>query len=158
MRLFSAVLAEDWARACDVAGLPRPGALDDLLVETFDLLERNGAAPWNARLRRLVGGSPEPSRQDALLAALTAREREVALLAAQGLTNKKIAARLFVTVRTAEYHVHNALTKLGMASRADLRDAFGTTGEPDPAGAPEPPQDAAQPGTSAIVSESLPTA
>lgn len=161
LRLFSAVLAEDWAHACDAAGRPRPAELDDLLVATVDLLERNGADAWSGRLRGLVVGSSARSRRDARLAALTAREREVALLAAQGLTNKQIAALLFVTVRTAEYHVHNALTKLGMASRVDLRDAFGTTGRPDASGPTEPPRDAAaadQPGTSAIVNESLPTA
>lgn len=58
------------------------------------------------------------------LAELTSREREVALLVAEGLTNREIATRLFVTVRTAEYHVHNALTKMNMTSRSQLQEAM----------------------------------
>ena len=36
----------------------------------------------------------------------------------------RIATRLFVTVRTAEYHVHNALTKMNMSSRSQLQEAM----------------------------------
>jgi non-specific serine/threonine protein kinase len=49
---------------------------------------------------------------------LTAREREVAALVAQGRTNRQIAAKLVVTERTAETHVQNILNKLGFTSRA----------------------------------------
>ena len=66
-------------------------------------------------------------------AELTSREREVALLAAQGLTNKEIATRLFVTVRTAEYHIHHALAKLKLASRQQLRVALADLSAPQPA-------------------------
>ena len=59
-----------------------------------------------------------------VVAELTSREREVALLVAEGLTNREIATRLFVTVRTAEYHVHNALTKMNMTSRSQLQEAM----------------------------------
>ncbi|MFD7023471.1 AAA family ATPase [Promicromonospora sukumoe] len=51
---------------------------------------------------------------------LSGREREVALLAAQGRTNRQIAADLFLSPRTVESHVRNALRKLGCSSRADL--------------------------------------
>lgn len=51
---------------------------------------------------------------------LTAREREVAALIAQGLTNRQIAAKLVVTERTAETHVQNILNKLGFTSRAQV--------------------------------------
>ena len=51
---------------------------------------------------------------------LTGREREVAALIAHGLTNRQIAAKLVVTERTAETHVHNILNKLGITSRAQI--------------------------------------
>ena len=51
---------------------------------------------------------------------LSAREAEVAALIARGLTNREIAARLSVGVRTVETHVANALAKLALATRAQL--------------------------------------
>jgi DNA-binding NarL/FixJ family response regulator len=51
---------------------------------------------------------------------LGAREEEVGLLIAQGLSNKDIAARLFLSVRTVETHVHNLLNKLGVNSRTQI--------------------------------------
>jgi pimeloyl-ACP methyl ester carboxylesterase/DNA-binding CsgD family transcriptional regulator len=52
--------------------------------------------------------------------ALTRRERDVAGLAVQGLSNREIAERLFISERTAETHVANAYLKLGVNSRLDL--------------------------------------
>jgi predicted ATPase/DNA-binding CsgD family transcriptional regulator len=51
---------------------------------------------------------------------LTRREREIAELVAQGLSNKDVAARLVISQRTAETHVENVLTKLGFSSRAQI--------------------------------------
>ncbi|MDV6268363.1 protein kinase domain-containing protein [Rhodococcus globerulus] len=51
---------------------------------------------------------------------LTKREREVAELVAQGLTNKQIAAKLVISLRTAQGHVEHILTKLGFNSRAQI--------------------------------------
>jgi non-specific serine/threonine protein kinase len=51
---------------------------------------------------------------------LTPREREVASLIAQGLTNREIAAHLVITERTAESHVQHVLDKLGFASRGRI--------------------------------------
>jgi DNA-binding NarL/FixJ family response regulator len=51
---------------------------------------------------------------------LTRREREVAQLVAGGLTNREIAAQLFVGERTIETHVSNSLAKLSFTSRAQL--------------------------------------
>jgi predicted ATPase/DNA-binding CsgD family transcriptional regulator len=52
--------------------------------------------------------------------ALTRRETEVAMLAASGLTNRDIAARLCLSVRTVEVHVDHILTKLGFGTRTQL--------------------------------------
>lgn len=51
---------------------------------------------------------------------LTRREEEIATLAARGLSNREIAERLVVSVRTVDNHLHNAYAKLGVAGRADL--------------------------------------
>lgn len=59
---------------------------------------------------------------------LTRREREVAALVAQGLTNREIAARLFISERTAESHVEQIRNKLGFHSRAQI--AAWVAGEP----------------------------
>ncbi len=52
--------------------------------------------------------------------ALTPREREIAELVSQGLSNKEIAARLVISPRTAEGHVEHILAKLNLSSRAQI--------------------------------------
>jgi DNA-binding NarL/FixJ family response regulator len=56
---------------------------------------------------------------------LTVREREVATLAARGLTNQQIADRLFVSVRTVHAHLRSAYAKLGVSSRGELGTVLG---------------------------------
>lgn len=56
---------------------------------------------------------------------LTARELEIAQLAARGLASKAIARELGVTERTVSNHLQNAYVKLGISTRADLVDALG---------------------------------
>nr|WP_156212965.1 helix-turn-helix transcriptional regulator [Lentzea aerocolonigenes] len=51
---------------------------------------------------------------------LTRREREIAVLASRGLTNKEIAASLVISVRTVDNHLSNAYAKLGIATRGEL--------------------------------------
>jgi DNA-binding CsgD family transcriptional regulator len=54
---------------------------------------------------------------------LTAREREIATLAASGLSNREIADRLVVSPRTVENHLARAFVKLGVTSRRELPGA-----------------------------------
>ncbi len=80
------------------------------------------------------------ARADGGMAALSAREREVADLVALGATNPEIAERLFLSRKTVEHHVSNALAKLGLRSRAELAAAVGRAGlaPRDQDGAPPP--------------------
>jgi DNA-binding CsgD family transcriptional regulator len=58
-------------------------------------------------------------------AALTPREREVAVLISDGLTNTELARRLYISPKTAAVHVSNILRKLGVASRTGVGDLIG---------------------------------
>ncbi|MFF1414495.1 response regulator transcription factor [Streptomyces sp. NPDC058289] len=58
---------------------------------------------------------------------LSPREHQIALLAAQGHSNRAIAEQLHVSPRTAEHHVANALRKLGISSRTQLAAELATT-------------------------------
>jgi DNA-binding CsgD family transcriptional regulator len=64
--------------------------------------------------------SSGPSAASARHSSLTAREREVAALIAQGLTNRQIADALVITQGTAGSHVEHILAKLGFRSRAQI--------------------------------------
>jgi ATP/maltotriose-dependent transcriptional regulator MalT len=55
---------------------------------------------------------------------LSAREREVAILAADGWSSKDIAGRLFLSVRTVDNHLQHVYTKLGIRGRSDLNEAL----------------------------------
>jgi DNA-binding CsgD family transcriptional regulator len=58
---------------------------------------------------------------------LSSREREIAMLAAEGMASKDIAQRLHLSVRTVDNHLQRAYTKLGVTSRADLAKALGSS-------------------------------
>jgi DNA-binding CsgD family transcriptional regulator len=92
-------------------------------LETFDRLR---AQPWvdraSAELR--ATGQTKPRAGDNVLDRLTPQEFEIVTLAASGLTNKQIAKRLFLSHRTVGGHLHRAFPKLGVATRAGLRDAL----------------------------------
>jgi DNA-binding NarL/FixJ family response regulator len=59
------------------------------------------------------------------VADLTPQELRIAQLAAEGLTNREIGARLYLSPRTAGYHLHKIFPKLGITARAQLRDVLG---------------------------------
>jgi DNA-binding CsgD family transcriptional regulator len=95
----------------------------DSARETF---ERLGARPWAQRAASELraAGQARPRASEQGRDALTPQEREIALLAASGLTNKQIGERLFLSHRTVGFHLHRLFPKLGINSRAALRDAL----------------------------------
>ena len=96
------------------------------LADAIDTFERLGARPWTARAGnelRATGLSVGAAGVTGP-ASLTPQQREIALLAAAGLTNKQIAERLFLSPRTVAAHLRQLFPKLGVASRAALRDAL----------------------------------
>jgi DNA-binding CsgD family transcriptional regulator len=105
-----------------------------MLNAAMDVYEELGArldADRASRLARQNGlpapGTHRPGRPS-YGDELSPREREVAELAAGGLTNKEIAEKLFVSVKTVESHLHVALRKLGLRTRTDLGSFFRVDG------------------------------
>jgi DNA-binding NarL/FixJ family response regulator len=83
----------------------------DFGVEAFAERARLELAATGERARKRTAESP---------GKLTAQEVQVARLAAQGETNREIAAHLFIGASTVEYHLRKAFRKLGITSRTQL--------------------------------------
>jgi DNA-binding CsgD family transcriptional regulator len=92
------------------------------LRAAFEGFDRLGAAPWAERARRELRATGETARKRDVspLAELTPQELQVARLVGEGATNKAVAAQLFVSPKTVEYHLRKVFAKLGIASRAEL--------------------------------------
>ncbi len=108
------------------------------LTVAVDLFTRLGARSWVRRAvaeHRATATSPAPlpSSAPAPGPSLTPQERQVAGLAASGLSNADIAAQLLLSPKTVATHLSHTFRKLGIGSRAALRDALGPeTAPPDP--------------------------
>ncbi|HEU4566603.1 MAG TPA: LuxR family transcriptional regulator [Marmoricola sp.] len=92
------------------------------LREALGAFEDAGAAPWAERARAALRASGETSRKrdQSTPTELTPQERQVAKLVASGLSNKDVAAQLFVSPRTVDFHLRNIFAKTGVASRTEL--------------------------------------
>jgi len=90
----------------------------------LETLERIGAAPWAERARTELTATGITGRADdrGPSGSLTPQELQIVRLAAQGLSNKDIAAQLFLSARTVGHHLYKAYPKLGVASRGELAD------------------------------------
>ncbi|MFD0523965.1 helix-turn-helix transcriptional regulator [Paractinoplanes durhamensis] len=96
-----------------------------VLTEAAAGFERLGAVPWAARAQaELKATGPAAGSAADGASALTPQEREIAELAAGGLSNKEIGAKLFLSPRTVGAHLYRVFPKLGVSSRASLRDAL----------------------------------
>jgi len=92
------------------------------LRAALELFHKVGAAPWADRAGAGLRATGETARKrdQSAVAQLTPQELQVAGLVAEGLTNKEIAAQLFLSPRTVGYHLRKVFTKLGIASRTEL--------------------------------------
>jgi DNA-binding CsgD family transcriptional regulator len=80
------------------------------------------ATPWveRAEVELRATGESTRKRDPSTLDDLTPQELQVAQLVAEGLTNREIAAQLFISPRTVDYHLRTVFAKLGIASRTEL--------------------------------------
>src|SRR4051794_48446 len=92
------------------------------LRAAVDGFEALGATPWAERSRAELRATGESThkRDPAALAELTPQELQVARLVADGLSNKEVAAHLFLSPRTIDAHLRSVFSKLGVTSRTQL--------------------------------------
>ncbi|MGK5679773.1 AAA family ATPase [Actinoplanes sp. URMC 104] len=94
--------------------------------EVFDAL---GASAWAERARQELraAGASSPRQDPAAVDQLTSTELHVAQLAAQGLTNREIGERLYVSPRTVSTHLQRMFPKLGVTARGELAAVLRST-------------------------------
>ena len=84
--------------------------------------EQFRAEPWAQRARTELRATGETARKrdPGTIDQLTPQELQIAQLVGEGLSNKDVAAQLFLSPRTVEYHLYKVFAKLGIASRSEL--------------------------------------
>ncbi|WP_049575756.1 helix-turn-helix transcriptional regulator [Nonomuraea sp. SBT364] len=119
-RARTELLHGEWLRRERRSAESRP-----LLESAMEIFESLGSRPWaeraGAELR--AAGKRGPSRrsdQPELSGLLTAQELRIARMAADGMSNREIAARLSISPRTVGYHLHKVFPKLNVAGRGEL--------------------------------------
>ncbi|MEV8638434.1 AAA family ATPase [Streptosporangium sp. NPDC051023] len=143
-RLFAAALsvegAERWPFECARIHLfygerlrrgRAPARARGHLERAVEMFGQLGATPWAGRARkelRACGGQASRPAAGPGAAVLTPQQWEIASLAAAGLTNKQIGDKLYLSPRTVSTHLYQVFPKLGITSRAALRDALEALG------------------------------
>jgi DNA-binding CsgD family transcriptional regulator len=91
-----------------------------------DAFAASGATLWLARAEAELAATGERARKrrEGDGGELTPQERRVAVLVSDGLTNREVAARLFVSTNTVETHLRHVFQKLGVRSRTELANRF----------------------------------
>lgn len=112
------------------------------LTTALATFRRLGARPWIERAEaelRASGVSISPVEPDAF-GELTPQQQQIIRLAAQGLTNREIGERLYLSPRTVGSHLYRTFPRLGVTTRAQLRDLLARAGNrPPPRSSPPPP-------------------
>jgi DNA-binding CsgD family transcriptional regulator len=106
------------------------------LRAALEVFEQLGAAAWThrARVELRASGESARTRDPSTIDELTPQELQIARFVAEGLSNKEVAAQLFLSPRTIEYHLRHVFTKLGITSRTQL--ARLPLGDAEPAAEP----------------------
>jgi len=94
------------------------------LRAAHDMFAAMGAEAFAARAARELHATGETARRRNAQTRdeLTAQEAQIARLARDGLSNPEIGARLFISPRTVQYHLHKVFTKLEISSRSELAE------------------------------------
>jgi DNA-binding CsgD family transcriptional regulator len=108
-----------------------------VLTEALGTFRRLGARSWAQRAQAELRASGvavtgAPGEPDAL-GELTPQQRQIVRLASDGLTDREIGDRLFLSPRTVSSHLYRSYPKLGVASRHQLRDVIARASTPPPA-------------------------
>ena len=122
----------DRYEAIDALGLAAEVAaeLADLYRARAETRRATAAQQWSADLADRAGGIHTPViARGSSVEPLTAREREVALLAAGGISSREVGRRLHLSTRTVDTHLARVYRKLGITGRAELAPALGMIGE-----------------------------
>ena len=120
LELGRAVIARDTESISAVLPRVSPVVCPGLVAGAVTLLRRDGVDRSGLVLRDRPPASA--THHDDQLQRLSAREREVAMLARRGMTNREIARRLMLSIRTVENHMASVLRKLGVRGRDGLRN------------------------------------
>jgi len=98
----------------------------DHLRRAFGMFDEMGLAAFAGRARAELRATGEQvsARSPGTAGVLTAQEAQIARLAAERLSNREIASRLFISASTVEYHLRKVFRKLGVTSRIQLAQAF----------------------------------
>ncbi len=101
------------------------------LRDARDIFDAIGASSWGDQARRELRASGERSRRRVPEARddLTAQELQIAQLASEGMSNREIGQRLFLSHRTISTHLYRVFPKLGITSRAELSAALASGAE-----------------------------
>jgi DNA-binding CsgD family transcriptional regulator len=101
------------------------------LRQALQAFERLGAEPWARRARRELRatGLTTPARRRKVAGELTAHELNVGLLVADGMSNREVAAALFVSPKTIEFHLGQIYRKLNIRSRTQLGRALAVSSQ-----------------------------
>jgi DNA-binding CsgD family transcriptional regulator len=104
----------------------QPRAAREHLRSALELFRQCGATVWaeRAAAELRASGDGVPVQEVDGIASLTAQELQIARYVSMGATNKDIAAQLFLSPRTVEYHLYKAYPKLGVSSRSQLISRF----------------------------------
>ena len=92
------------------------------LQAALDRFEQLSARPWaeRARLELRAAGRTARKRDPSTVLQLTPQEMQVARFVARGLHTREVAAQLFLSTRTVDFHLRNVFAKLGISSRTEL--------------------------------------